>query len=503
MLNRLINYRTSSNNLLQAYLEEIEKDSSLPNNQIKNAGGLRIAKIEEFDPVSQKKYIKDFVYGENGNGAGYIAHQPSMKDYTYEYFLANGTGGTPQYMGYKVTKVRMFFPNSLAEMTFNGGSSVVYNQVTEYLSVESANGIKSINGKNIYEYTYSYPFMEYVYGTTLNKNSDNEWMQGQLQTKTSYKVDKFASYSPVQRTSYGYSFFNTQYIPYYKAYTNVQGRGAADLQQLKTVKDQYGGYKYIDGSIYSGAVRMHAETIETYNDNGVVTDRRQYTYDNIKHLQPTKIEITDGTNVIKTDEYTYTQDLTTRSAGEQKLLTNNQLNIPLIKKMTFNGRTWVNQTEYGLTSNIPVVTSIKAGVEGAEEERVKIIKSDNYGNPIQVEADGVTSFYLWAYSGTRLMAEITNATYSQITTALGIDLVNLSASTSPNYYIGKLRTGLPDSLTTTYAYDPLVGLTESVNPSGIVTYYNYDTAGRLKETYILENGVKKILQSAIYNYINQ
>ncbi len=56
---------------------------------------------------------------------------------------------------------------------------------------------------------------------------------------------------------------------------------------------------------------------------------------------------------------------------------------------------------------------------------------------------------------------------------------------------------------TTYTYRPLVGMQTYTNPQGLTTYYVYDNEKRLKEVYILENGVKRILKTYVYNYKSQ
>jgi len=56
---------------------------------------------------------------------------------------------------------------------------------------------------------------------------------------------------------------------------------------------------------------------------------------------------------------------------------------------------------------------------------------------------------------------------------------------------------------TTYMYKPLVGITKTTDPRGVTTYYEYDTFNRLKQTYIVENGEKKILQKYDYHFQNQ
>ena len=68
-----------------------------------------------------------------------------------------------------------------------------------------------------------------------------------------------------------------------------------------------------------------------------------------------------------------------------------------------------------------------------------------------------------------------------------------------------LKDNLPDALITTYTYEPLVGITSQTDPLGIVTYYDYDNFGRLKEVYYYENNIispanKRKVESYEYHY---
>ena len=52
--------------------------------------------------------------------------------------------------------------------------------------------------------------------------------------------------------------------------------------------------------------------------------------------------------------------------------------------------------------------------------------------------------------------------------------------------------------TWTYTYKPHVGLETVTDPRGIITYYNYDSAGRLIEEYQLVNAQKRVIN--VYQY---
>lgn len=143
---------------------------------------------------------------------------------------------------------------------------------------------------------------------------------------------------------------------------------------------------------------------------------------------------------------------------------------------------------------------------------------DSFGNPTHiVQNEGAQVVYLWSYGGQYPVAKIENAfSYETVNTAVasvfgiaGID--SLSALTKiDKTKLNSLRghSNLMSSLVTTYIYEPLVGMLESTDPSGITTYYEYDTFNRLKRIYIKEKNasgveVEKTIQNYDYNYVNK
>ena len=110
------------------------------------------------------------------------------------------------------------------------------------------------------------------------------------------------------------------------------------------------------------------------------------------------------------------------------------------------------------------------------------------------------SVYLWSYNGQYPVAEIKGATYDQVKAALCMDPEVLSKESIPNMkLINSLRIKLPNASVSTYTFQPLVGMLTSTNPQGIITYYNYDSSGRLAQVYLMENNIKKIIEVHEYN----
>jgi len=138
-------------------------------------------------------------------------------------------------------------------------------------------------------------------------------------------------------------------------------------------------------------------------------------------------------------------------------------------------------------------------------------KYDSFGNLVYFTKDSTeNTVYLWGYSGQYPIAEIKNATYSDVTGKISESTLNsIAAKSDPTdtdmNTINGLRNSLPNAQVTTYTYRPLVGMQTMTDPQGITTYYDYDAFGRLKETYYYENNdksKKRKVETYDYHYKN-
>ncbi len=208
---------------------------------------------------------------------------------------------------------------------------------------------------------------------------------------------------------------------------------------------------------------------------------------------------------------------------EQKTFVNNKLTDATIttymsdNPSTSTGKILPNAT-YGLNTNTPLTdfTALSSGDGNTAytiDPRMSQEITYNYysdGNVREVFSPktGITTTYLWSYNGQYPVAVVKNATYTQVNNAYhgSVDyLRNLIAPTNEviSSMSGLLRSNLPNSQIITYTYKPLVGMLTATDPRGVTTYYEYDDFNRLKETYIIENGLKKVLQKYDYHYQNQ
>ncbi|MFE7250230.1 hypothetical protein ACFU8T_00005 [Sphingobacterium spiritivorum] len=138
------------------------------------------------------------------------------------------------------------------------------------------------------------------------------------------------------------------------------------------------------------------------------------------------------------------------------------------------------------------------------KEKLIYLNYDTYGNPLAVKkTDGPVISYLWGYNGQYPVAEIVNAHYNDVVSAIGgqsvVDALN-SGTVTADYIRQKmeiLRSNLPGSQVTSYTYKPLVGMTSKTDARGQTEYYQYDGLQRLQ--HVLDQ-FQQLRQSYHYHY---
>jgi len=144
---------------------------------------------------------------------------------------------------------------------------------------------------------------------------------------------------------------------------------------------------------------------------------------------------------------------------------------------------------------------------------------DNKGNLLQYTGqDGIPTTILYGYNQTHPIAKIEGASYDTVMNALGLasgsnpatylssDIVNKSNldkdSSTEDIFMNTLNSLRNNSLLknyqiTTTTYDPIIGITHNIPPSGITQKYIYDIAGRLIK---IEDMNGKLIKEFEYNY---
>lgn len=255
----------------------------------------------------------------------------------------------------------------------------------------------------------------------------------------------------------------------------------------------------------------------------------EYFYNNPVHFQLTKQSLIMPDNSTQITEYAYA-----REKGNQLMIDKNMIGIPLettttqtigtasktlakIETVYPKITTEITNNNAGLVLPLSVKSYDILNLASTPSTEVIYDKYDSNGNLQQYTTkDGTPVTIIWGYNNTQPIAKVEGATYSQVSP---YSSAIISASENDNNpppgmtldqteeaLIGALNsfrnnTNLSAYQTTTYTYDPLIGVRSITPPSGIREVYIYDSANRLKE--IRENDAAgKLLKEFKYNYKN-
>jgi len=296
-------------------------------------------------------------------------------------------------------------------------------------------------------------------------------------------------------------------------------------------------------------VKKTKETTTTYMADNQIKRETDYTYNSNFLLSSSTTTLSDGEEYMKkfkyvtdyimrpspgpTDNlvfyYMITRNQIGRLSEEQTLIKKdgnwNLINGTFIKyggnDNTINDNTVIRpKEEYVLETDQPLAsytTSELAGpgilnFDSHYKKRIVYNHYDSYGNPVYFTKDSTeNTVYLWGCNSLYPIAEIKNASYSEVCIKIGNSneqtgktaLETIAAKDAPTdedmTTINSLRNTLPSAQVTTYTYKPLIGISTMTDPRGITIYYEYDDFGRLK-TVKDENN--KIINDYDYHYKN-
>lgn len=263
-------------------------------------------------------------------------------------------------------------------------------------------------------------------------------------------------------------------------------------------------------------LKLTNEKITEYTNGGSIVTNKEYQYNSNNYL-PEKIITTNnqGSPILEQRiKYPY-------SCGNTSMTNKHLVNIPIetislknnmvvaAKKTEYTELldTYLPNSIYTLNTTTPVSLNNYTSMYGPAVFFDRYTPNGKYRE--LRGKDGIPIVYLWSYNGQYPIAEVKNATYDNVVGAVNSGFLQMitSATVPSDGMIASLgntlRTELPDAFVTVYTYKPLVGMTSATDPRGISTYYEYDSFNRLKETYIIENNAKRILQKYDYHYTNQ
>lgn len=480
--------------------------------------GLRIKRITDYEPVLGTTLIREFKYGENEDGIGIVKDQIMVDDFSYKTNIV--WQQDPRHNNRYNSVTETTYTNDLFGDRMINGSFILYGQVSEYMIHKNKNGEIIDNGKTVYCYNtcYSKGHSEGIITGNIYVDQKLNWELGQLLSTTTYRKSN-EEYIPLKKTDYRYLIFYKEEIPVRKLFKH---RVYMDLNQNDPLNlskfDLSISHKTFN--VKSGVSKIQTETKILYTENGEIMTKNEYTYENPKHLYPTRIKTTNSDGFTIENIFSYPMDESSLSTSEHieaksELIRIGNISPVLEEKRIVKNNVFSKINSYKVYPNRLVLPHkiIEQQKDKAQYTRIEVFVYDSYGNPLYVEENGITITYLWSYQGQYPIAKIKNALYSEVETAVK-DIFSVSCidDLSQKITIGedelrKLRGSamLRDAHITTYAYKPLVGMISQTSPMGITTYYEYDDFRRLKESYLIDKDSKqkRIVERIKYHYKSQ
>ncbi|AOM77211.1 hypothetical protein [Pedobacter steynii] len=482
-----------------------------PGPGFRDVGGLRVKSVKDFDPISNQYTQKNYEYLlPDGKTSGELV---SNVTHTYGYaerkrFVHDDIEGIVDYV-YAVLNSDTNYPLSTTQ-----GSYVGYSTVT----VTSVDPVSQVtNGKSIFKYTSPSSYPDYFGALTGPVNAfpyppadSRDWQRGLLleQTDFGFANNSFYPVKKVNNDYYPTVFMDNVAGLTVKYVLRVFANAGFELTENL--------YQYSVYNFKSGYQPLKTTVEKNFFNNDSTSVMTSYNYTSAPvHLFPTEITTT-GSNEELLTKIKYAADFANvtasdaLSAGIKNLGQKNILSAE-IEKSVFrkSGTSTLNlvssdftgykpsqtlpDTVYTIENVAPLSNFAPALIQSGAVKKdpryvpvISMIRYDLKGNLLQQKKiNGISHSYLWSYNGSFPIAEIKNADYSAIETALGAPAILTFTNSTPSQtqigtFLNPLKTALPNAEITQYSYDPLAGLTSSTDAKGMVTYYEYDTFMRLK-----------------------
>jgi len=457
--------------------------------------GIRIKEINNYDLTPTLITSKKFIYSDiNNHSSGFITNDRKLSYFKTSKYV---NGGFENFTCPSYTEVNTYLYYSTLKTGLES-SNFGYEYVQEY---DFANGQN--NGYSAYQFTKG---TDNFYGDEIPIVSKCH-TRGQLIYQTEYKhtdniyqkiKDTQNYYSPDSRVTAKKQGFS---MPRYLDFMNSAGVAGYVALSGETIYQsdifQPTNYEYT-----SDWIKLDSTiTKEYFQLPNAVTIKTSYVYGNEKHLQPTEVKNYLNNGDIKKTITIYPSD--DNSTIAEDMAERNMLILPLdIKEYVMkNGSVQKliggNKLTYSKDVNDHILlTKVSEYLpNGTAEDNFEYSYNDRSRITEVTEKDGVKTAVCWDAKNLYPIVIGKNTSYSNLSGALqSVNNLPSALYAQPIAEQAQLNT---------FSYIPLVGLQSKTDARGVATYYNYDGLGRLKETYIIENGEKKILQKYDYHYSNQ
>ncbi len=285
--------------------------------------------------------------------------------------------------------------------------------------------------------------------------------------------------------------------------------GIGALPSNKTIINYFGSnnvskqftYKYRHGNIPYREIETGSSGEELIKEIKIIND---YVYSNSNPDAIIFRELKDDNILVPIENLTYY-----KKDNEEKLI---GASTHFYKK--FNGLNLISQ-EFEFETNKPINDYNSLDLNGSNTIQDTRMKSttifdeyDSKGNLLEFyKKGGPRIINVWGYNDSKLIAQLKNASYSNLTSlqtsaisdAQNSSNIDTTASTE-NTLRAKLNIlsgRFNDVQTATFTYNPLVNVTSITDASKYTSHFNFDELNRLQ---YISNADKRVLEEYKYNF---
>lgn len=450
------------------------------------AGGLRISEITNYRSDNQIESTKKYLYTSDLEGkvwSGILREEPSFSvlyNMNDELFFAISSQG-----GFWQTAFNSDSPivgySSVVEKTMDSNRNIL-----GYVRYTYSNYDKDIHGNSHFDILGDLNFLPKDTNIPFADNpcSSMSFERGKLLSKEYFGPDAKTLY---KKTDYYYS-------PSCQGTMKLAGQKLFRIPVDNWITAYLGWFTNVYKDRYLPVSKV--ETIYDIKNGQSYTAKEEYTY-NRNNLLYKKVENTSegGSRVTN---YKYPTDYD----AYNWMCNRNILNPIISTSITEMGDTQTETAVYKYTPNhlAPYIESVKTKYGGGTDKTNYLVKKvDKFGNPLEIEVDGLKSALYWGFNGQVLAARVDNSNYEDFQ-------VDYEDEESKNRYnIESWFYYLPKNVQAHgYYYRGLNLLEAEMQPTGVTTYYKYDGLDRLREIYHYDSTpsgvIKRVLKQYDYRY---
>ena len=513
---------------------EFEQEEDAPSVQTESEGaGVRIKEINFYDSPSKQKLLQKTSYEYAG---GLLLTPLQFINYYPETYDKLGVHSGETSEGTAIISMMARRSDKL-EISGSNLFSSPY-QVFPNVGYASVKEIAQGNGQSGYTFhtfhneaaktrEHSVP----IYNPLNGKPTERQYYNasGKLLRKESFTYD-----APVYRYYYGMNFYDRMNL--FPEIYDPAGSHCMTMNDNidETIYYQYGFYSSMEfsqdkfeGTYLGGGSRL-AMVVHPLNFHNVLLTSKSVWEDGVERKEtytynPTTLQLKEkqldlAPNGTLRIAYTYPNDC---PWGVYQSMTQKHCIAPVVETKKINNGTLVESvlTEYkkqtetlfvpsaqyrsNLTSGISSTTSTfsSSGRNTTVYPKAYTVYNvyDSYGHALNLTQGGIEKTYLWGYRGQYPVAEIGNATYASVKSALGsLTPENLSKASAPDMTVLRALPGkLPGANVHLYEYKAGAGVSAETVPNGEKTTYEYDALNRLKTE---KDHSGKTVQAYEYHY---